>query len=126
GEDGFEVLPGGAARTVDEDDETLKDVWVTVPETSAAPGREREQQPALLSGRLHVLAAPSAMTRSTGSVLFWFGRYLERVYSTTRLLRTVMDSVNYLRPDRRPAPRTTLSVLLWTVTDVTSTFHGLL
>ena len=124
GEDGFEVLPGGVARTVDEDVETLKDVWVTVPETSAAPGREREQQPALLSGPLHVLAAPSAMTRSTGSDLFWFGRYLERVDSTTRLLRTVMDSVNDLRSERGPAPRTALSVLLGAVTDVTTTFPG--
>src|SRR5690625_4165966 len=122
GEDGFEVLPGGVARTVDEDVETLKDVWVTVPETSAAPGREREQQPALLSGPLHVLAAPSAMTRSTGSDLFWFGRYLERVDSTTRLLRTVMDSVNDLRSERGPAPRTALSVLLGAGTDVTTTF----
>src|SRR5699024_3148808 len=55
---------------------------------------------------------------------FWFGRYLERVDSTTRLLRTVMDSVNDLRSERGPAPRTALSVLLGAVTDVTTTFPG--
>ena len=124
GEDGFEVLPGGVARSVDDDAESFKDVWVTVPETSAAPGAEPEQPTALTSGPRSVLTAPSAMTRSTGSDLFWFGRYLERVDSTTRLVRTVMDSVNDLRSERGPAPRTALSVLLGAVTDVTTTFPG--
>lgn len=124
GEDGFEVLPGGVARTVDSGTETFKDVWVAVPETSGASGSELEQPSALLAGPRHVLAAPSAMTRSTGSDLFWFGRYLERVDSTTRLLRTVMDSVNDLRSERGPAPRIALSVLLRAVTDVTTTFPG--
>src|SRR5690625_1041235 len=64
------------------------------------------------------------MTRSTGSDLFWFGRYLERDDSTTRLLRAVMDSVNDLRSERGPAPRTALAVLLGAVTDVTTTFPG--
>src|SRR5699024_3635176 len=36
-DDGFEVLPGGVARTADDGPPALKDVWVTVPESSAVP-----------------------------------------------------------------------------------------
>ena len=49
---------------------------------------------------LGVLTAYPAMTRSIGSDLFWFGRYLERVDSTARLLRTVLDTSNDLGSER--------------------------
>ncbi|MDN5820356.1 MAG: circularly permuted type 2 ATP-grasp protein, partial [Brachybacterium sp.] len=84
-EDGYEVLPGGVGVTADDGPEALKDVWVTVPETSAVPAEGEpasgtaEQAPLIPRG---VLTAYPAMTRSIGSDLFWFGRYLERVDST--------------------------------------------
>src|SRR5699024_7884840 len=80
-EDGYEVLPGGVGITADDAPEALKDVGLTVPETSAVPAegehgpRAGEPAPALARG---VLTAYPAMTRSIGSDLFWFGRYLER------------------------------------------------
>lgn len=129
GSDGFEVLPGGVATTVDDGPTVLKDVWVTVPETSATPGREEQ------GGRLDESLAPSAvlasypaMTRSIGSDLFWFGRYLERVDATARLLRTVLDTSNDLGSERGPSAREAQQVLLGALTDITATapgFHAL-
>src|SRR5699024_10921693 len=67
-EDGYEVLPGGVGITADDAPEALKDVWVTVPETSAVPAEgehgPRAGEPARARG---VLTAYPAMTRSIGS-----------------------------------------------------------
>lgn len=125
GEDGFEVLPGGIARTTDEGPVALKDVWVTVPETSALPGEDDPPPPTVTSAAPRgVLTAYPAMTRSIGSDLFWFGRYLERVDETARLLRTVLDAANDLGSERSPTAHSALDVLLGAVTDVTTTFPG--
>ncbi|APX34221.1 hypothetical protein BH708_17610 [Brachybacterium sp. P6-10-X1] len=132
-EDGFEVLPGGVALTDDDGPEALKDVWVTVPETSALPAAPGEELPgpdpagpALTAVTRGVLTAYPAMTRSIGSDLFWFGRYLERVDSTARLLRTVLDTSNDLGSEHGPTARTAQAVLLGAVTDVTTTYPGFL
>ena len=126
-EDGFEVLPGGIARTADEGPEALKDVWVAVPDTSAVPDEEPTGRPAMepASRRASVSAYPT-MTRSVGSDLFWFGRYLERVDSTTRLLRTVLDTSNDLDAEHSRSARTARTVLLRAVTEVTTTYPGFL
>ncbi|WP_157697156.1 circularly permuted type 2 ATP-grasp protein [Brachybacterium avium] len=126
-EDGYEVLPGGVGITADDGPEALKDVWVTVPETSAVPAEGEpgttatERAPSVARG---VLTAYPAMTRSIGSDLFWFGRYLERVDSTARLLRAVLDTVNDLDAERGPGARTAQTVLLGAVTNVTTTYPG--
>ncbi|GAB4097009.1 circularly permuted type 2 ATP-grasp protein [Brachybacterium horti] len=128
GADGFEVMPGGIARTADAAPETLKDVWVAVPPSSSAGADPHDA-----TGAVHAPGADDAptglspypaMTRSVGSDLFWFGRYLERVDSTARLLRTVLDSTNDLSAETGRAPRTALAVLLEATTDVTTTFPG--
>lgn len=126
-EDGFEVLPGGIARTADEGPEALKDVWVAVPDTSAVPDEEPTGRPAVepASRRASVSAYPT-MTRSVGSDLFWFGRYLERVDSTARLLRTVLDTSNDLDAEHSRSARTARTVLLRAVTEVTTTYPGFL
>ncbi len=126
-EDGYEVLPGGVGVTADDAPEALKDVWVMVPETSAVPAEgepapsSAEQAAPLTRG---VLTAYPAMTRSIGSDLFWFGRYLERVDSTARLLRAVLDTVNDLDAESGPGARSAQAVLLGAVTDVTTTYPG--
>lgn len=126
-EDGFEVLPGGVARSHDEHPEVLRDVWVTMPESSApaaaapAGGVGPLEAP---SAEVEAISSYPAMTRSIASDLFWFGRYLERVDSTARLLRTVLDSTNDLAAESGPASRTALGVLLGAVTDVTTTYPG--
>lgn len=142
-EDGFDVLPGGVARTADDGPEALKDICVAVPEPSSLPDDPRDlQEPrpddsALNGSTLEmsaqgnggpashgVLAAPPAMTRSIGSDLFWFGRYLERVDSTARLLRTVLDTSNDLGSEHSRAATTAQAVLLGAVTHVTTTYPG--
>ena len=128
-EDGYEVLPGGIAHTIDDGPETLKDVWVTVPETSAVPGQEDADaaeavDSADLSAPPEMLTAYPAMTRSIGSDLFWFGRYLERVDLTARVLRTVLDISNDLDAEGGPSAATARSVLLGAVTEVTTTYPG--
>lgn len=141
-EDGFEVLPGGIGITADDAPEALKDVWVSVPETAGLPehgtdpvagsvagsrgpgpaGPDLSDHPPVALGGL--LTAYPAMTRSIGSDLFWFGRYLERVDSTSRLLRTVLDAVNDLDAEAGPGARTAQGVLLGAVTEVTTTYPG--
>src|SRR5699024_7974484 len=83
--------------------------------------RAGEPAPARARG---VLTAYPAMTRSIGSDLFWFGRYLERVDSTARLLRAVLDTVNDLDAERGAGARSAQAVLLGAVTDVTTTYPG--
>ncbi|PWH07003.1 hypothetical protein DEO23_05375 [Brachybacterium endophyticum] len=132
-EDGFEVLPGGIARTTDEGPEATKDVWVlATTEDAATPGAvapldastasapaeqadvDRQAPPALP-------VPPQMLTRSVGSDLFWFGRYMERVDSASRLLRTIRDVANDLDPERGPEADAALGVLLRAVADVTGT-----
>src|SRR5699024_410958 len=99
--------------------------WVTVPETSALPGGDAPAQRAPESAPARgVLTAYPAMTRSIGSDLFWFGRYLERVDATARLLRTVLDTTNDLGSERSRTAHSARSVLLSAVTDVTTTYPG--
>jgi len=124
--DGYEVLPGGIASTADDGPAALKDVWVTVPQSSAVPGQEPagSARPNPAPAPHGVLTAYPTMTRSIGSDLFWFGRYLERVDSTARLLRAVLDTVNDLDAERSVSSRTAQSVLLGAVTEVTTTYPG--
>ena len=101
------------------------------PHEGSAPGRadasDTGSAPANGSGvDLGVLTAYPAMTRSIGSDLFWFGRYLERVDSTARLLRTVLDTSNDLGSERSASAGTAQAVLLGAVTDVTTTYPGFL
>lgn len=129
-EDGYEVLPGGIATTADDGPPALKDVWVTVPETSpvtdpSEPGAT-SAEPRIPARSRGMLSAYPAMTRSIGSDLFWFGRYLERVDSTARLLRTVLDTINDLDAEHSPAARTAQAVLLEAVTEATTTYPGFL
>jgi len=125
-DDGFEVLPGGIARTADEGPEVLKDVWVAVPDTAAVPDDEPAlgPHPETASSLRAAVSAFPTMTRSVGSDLFWFGRYLERVDATARLLRTVLDTSNDLDAERSGSARTARTVLLRSVTDVTTTYPG--
>ncbi len=127
-DDGFEVLPGGIGRTADDGPPALKDVWVTVPETAAVPEQGETapaapEPPYAAVGRGAPTASP-AMTRSIGSDLFWFGRYLERLDSTARLLRTVLDASNDLESERGRTAGIARSALLQAVTDITATAPG--
>ena len=125
GQDGFEVLPGGIARTVDEGPEALKDVWVAVPESAAVPDEEADGRSFPEQAMLRPTASAfPTMTRSVGSDLFWFGRYLERVDATARLLRTVLDASNDLDAERSRSAGTARTVLLRAVTEVTTTYPG--
>ncbi|MGY5764116.1 circularly permuted type 2 ATP-grasp protein [Brachybacterium sp. DNPG3] len=168
GPDGFEVVPGGVARTTDAGPEALKDLWVGPAATSttaslslpaaaaaadagpsvdapsaagpsaaglsgiaqdataqddAAQDDARRPDPRASDGERRLRAAP-AITLSLGSDLFWFGRYLERVDATARILRTMLDVANDLGAEQSPSARTALAVLLRAVTDVTTTAPG--
>jgi uncharacterized circularly permuted ATP-grasp superfamily protein/uncharacterized alpha-E superfamily protein len=126
-EDGFEVLPGGIARTTDADPEATKDVWVlatsedTRPPGSDAAAQEQAGADDRSPAPTVLPVPPQMLTRSVGSDLFWFGRYMERVDSASRLLRTVRDVANDLDPERGPAADAALGVLLRAVAGVTGT-----
>ncbi|PMC75630.1 circularly permuted type 2 ATP-grasp protein [Brachybacterium sp. UMB0905] len=118
--EGYEVMPGGVARTADAHAPALKDIWVQVPQTAGSESLELS----LGASSPRDLATYPAMSRSIGSDLFWFGRYLERVDATARLLRTVLDTVNDLDAEPGTAARTAQGVLLRAITEVTTTSPG--
>lgn len=119
-EDGFAVLPGGIATTVDGGPATLKDVWVQAA-VSAVPDPIAVLGPGLRGS----LPSPAGgTTRSVGADLFWFGRYLERTDATARLLRTLIDTTNDLASETTASARTARRTLLRAVTDVTTTYPG--
>ncbi|MCS6711449.1 circularly permuted type 2 ATP-grasp protein [Brachybacterium sp. EF45031] len=131
--DGFAVLPGGIARTLDDAPEAWKDVWVLVAEEEPASSGSAPADPAAAGPPADgpeddaveaPLIAPAPMTRRIASDLFWFGRYLERVDFTARLLRTVEDHATDLGAESSATARTALEVLLHAVTDATTTFPG--
>lgn len=122
GESGHEVMPGGIARTADEGPLALKDVWVLLPEPSSAPepGERHGEAPVGLGP----LPPRPAITPSIGTDLFWFGRYLERVDLTARLVRTVADIGGDLAAERSASAHDARAALLRAVTDVTATHPG--
>src|SRR5699024_2589001 len=106
-EDGYEVLPGGVGITADDAPEALKDVWVTVPETSAVPAEgehgPRAGEPAPARARGGLTAAP-AMPGRSGSALFCFGRYPGGGDSPARRRRAGRATVNALNAGGGPGP----------------------
>lgn len=115
---GFAVMPGGLAMTVDPDqtvalsapDGESRDVWVvsdTVPPPFTSLWR-----PAIEAARVE--RAPQDLPSRTADNLFWLGRYTERADWTMRVVRICLSR---LQEDSAPrqelrASRTAIEILL--------------
>jgi uncharacterized circularly permuted ATP-grasp superfamily protein/uncharacterized alpha-E superfamily protein len=115
---GFAVMPGGLAMTVDPGqtvalsapDGESRDVWV-VSDTAQAPYTSL-WRPAIEAARVE--RAPQDLPSRAADNLFWLGRYTERADWTMRVLRTCLTR---LQEDSAPrqalrASRTALEILL--------------
>jgi uncharacterized circularly permuted ATP-grasp superfamily protein/uncharacterized alpha-E superfamily protein len=116
--DGFAVMPGGLAMTVDPDqtvalsapDGESRDVWV-VSEAPQAPYTSL-WRPAIESARIE--RTPQDLPSRAADNQFWLGRYIERADWTMRVLRICLGR---LQEDSAPrqdlrACRTALEILL--------------
>jgi uncharacterized alpha-E superfamily protein len=131
--DGFTVLPGGLAMTVDPDmtvalsapDGESRDVWVVSDATP--PPHTSLWRPTIEAAQ--VRRSPHDLPSRAADNLFWLGRYTERADWTMRTLRICLSR---LQEDSAPrqelrASRTALEILLskdegkvpgeWAVTD---------
>jgi uncharacterized alpha-E superfamily protein len=116
--DGFTVLPGGLAMTVDPDqtvalsapDGESRDVWVA--SDAPAPPFTSLWRPTIESARIESM--PQDLPSRAADNLFWLGRYTERADWTMRVLRICLSR---LQEDSAPrqdlrACRTVLEILL--------------
>ena len=115
---GFTVLPGGLAMTVDPDltvalsapDGESRDVWVT---SDATPTPHTSLWRPAIEAAL-VQRSPQDLPSRAADNLFWLGRYAERADWTMRVLRICLSR---LQEDSAPrqelrASRTALEILL--------------
>ena len=116
--EGFAVLPGGLAMTVDPDqtvalsapDGESRDVWVV--SDAQAPPFTSLWRPTIEAARIE--RAPQDLPSRAADNLFWLGRYIERADWTLRVLRICLSR---LQEDSAPrqdlrACRTVLELLL--------------
>ena len=115
---GFAVMPGGLAMTVDPDatvalsapDGESRDVWVVSDATP--PPHTSLWRPTIEAARIE--RAPQDLPSRAADNLFWLGRYTERADWTMRVLRICLSR---LQEDSAPrqelrASRTALEILL--------------
>jgi uncharacterized circularly permuted ATP-grasp superfamily protein/uncharacterized alpha-E superfamily protein len=116
--EGFAVLPGGLAMTVDPDqtvalsapDGESRDVWVV--SDAQAPPFTSLWRPTIEAARIE--RTPQDLPSRAADNLFWLGRYIERADWTLRVLRICLSR---LQEDSAPrqdlrACRTVLEILL--------------
>ena len=126
--DGYVVMPGGLTRVAREKDNFIvsnqaggisKDTWVLASEPDkpvslwAQPSRNQL-----------IDAVTEPLTSRAADNLFWVGRHLERIEVSTRLLRTVSLKLRETLEFKDPFDNECLKILLYALTQVTSTYPG--
>ncbi len=134
--DDYVVMPGGLTRVARQKDNFIvsnqagglsKDTWVLA-HSQAKP--EIEEKPVdvwVQSGpnqRFVTLGSEPAPTSRVADNLFWVGRHLERIESSTRLMRTVLLKLRDTLEFNAPVDSQCLSVLLRSLTQVTGAYPG--
>lgn len=116
--DGYAVMPGGLAMSVDPDatvalsapDGESRDVWIA--SSAPTPPHISLWRPTIEAA--HIRRAPQDLPSRAADNLFWLGRYTERADWTMRVLRLALSR---LQEDSAPrqelrASRTALEILL--------------
>jgi uncharacterized circularly permuted ATP-grasp superfamily protein/uncharacterized alpha-E superfamily protein len=93
-DDGYVAMPGGLGRVAGEPGGSMvslqagggsKDVWVLADKTEKTPVAARSQNQAV-----RLMRGARDMPSRVADNLYWFGRYVERIDNTTRMLRTAL------------------------------------
>ncbi|MDP3878577.1 MAG: circularly permuted type 2 ATP-grasp protein [Methylobacter sp.] len=126
--DGYQVMPGGLTRVARQQNDFIvsnqaggisKDTWVLADEP------DRQVSLWLQAGRNVVLSpVTEPLTSRAANNLFWVGRHLERIKTSTRLLRTIVLKLTTTLESDDPLNSQSLSVLLCALTQVTGTYPG--
>lgn len=128
-ENDYTVMPGGLTRSAKAEDELSistsdggisKDTWVLTDE----PQRHVSLWQLQAGHAVEAFHSSANLPSRAAENLFWVGRYTERVESSTRLLRTILDFFvgdSNLNNDSEYAA---LRQLLSTLTQVTMTYPG--
>lgn len=110
----WRAMRGGLARALTDDDKLsgrlprsamAKDVWVLVEDAAEIVGPPQAAIPPLAIRR-----TPADMPARIGSDFFWLGRYLERLETAARLVRTTISRLGRTAP--MPRERAELHILL--------------
>ena len=125
-QDTYVVMPGGLTRVGARPDSRIisnqagaisKDTWVLA--------SEPEQIESLLPPeQMPFRAAEETLPGTTAENLYWVARYMVRVESTIRLIRNIHLRRNEVLQLDDPVTRTTLEILLRSLTHVTRTYPG--
>lgn len=129
-DDGFLVMPGGLTRSPDDPDATAvpstgggvaKDTWIlaTQPQTHVSLWQHRPESD-------DVDDPTPALPSQAAENLFWVGRYAERAEATSRLLRTIIETLTQHRDvgDTIGTYRDHLLASLTVLTDTAPGFVG--
>jgi uncharacterized circularly permuted ATP-grasp superfamily protein/uncharacterized alpha-E superfamily protein len=93
-DDGYIAMPGGLGRVAGEAGGSMvslqagggsKDVWVLADKAEKAPVAARSQNQAV-----RLVRGARDMPSRVADNLYWFGRYVERIDNTTRMLRAAL------------------------------------
>lgn len=126
--DGYSVMPGGLTRVSRQKDGIIvsnqsggisKDTWVLATENDRPISVWNQPNP-----KQWVDAIAEPLTSRSADNLFWVGRYLERIESTARLLRTVLMKLRQTLEFKDAFDKECLKLLLPALTYVSGTFPG--
>lgn len=103
-QDGYRVMPGGVALTIDDDNAVAltsrearsRDVWVISPQVPSSSFTLKRMAEVRAGGQRHAVTLQSRVADN----LFWLGRYCERADATLRLIRQALTQT---APDLAPS-----------------------
>jgi len=124
----YVVMPGGLTRIAPQKNNYIvsnqaggisKDTWVLAPEPEKSVSLWNQTK---RSQTNEGVAEP--LTSRAADNLFWVGRYIERIESSSRLFRTVLHKLRETFEFKDETDRLCLSILLPALTNVTNTYPG--
>lgn len=128
-EDSYSVMPGGLTRVAANKDQvnvsnqfgaTNKDTWVLKDK------KNTHSRPLNANESLIVSPISEPLTSRAADNLFWVGRHFERIQSTTRLLRTILNKQSDQLNSEDLDSHKCLHTLLCSLTHLTASYPGFL
>ncbi|MFD0988503.1 circularly permuted type 2 ATP-grasp protein [Mariniflexile jejuense] len=126
--DGYSVMPGGLVRVAAERENLFvsnqrggvsKDCWIVTDEHQTSIQNYAWDNTCKIS-----ISGINDLPSNTAENLYWSGRYLGRALVTARFLRTVLNKMNNEQYNHNKQQSESLTLLLQSITNITSTFPG--
>ncbi len=125
----YHVMPGGLTRVAaDKDQFTVSNQFGAVSKDTWVLSDEEDQDITAPVNLNRTLPDPVSepLTSRAADNLFWVGRHFERIFSATRLLRTILIKQANLADNQDLTHQQCQLVLLHAVTQMTGTYPGFL